>query len=88
MTVGDVMLLEVVATLGDGAPTLGGAATPTLGNGVLVGGESEGPAMMGVSWRMAFKCFILSLAVAGTVCCSRVMRSAAARMDLSCCNVT
>ena len=70
MTVGDVMLLEVVATLGDGAPTLGGAATPTLGSGVLVGGEEEGPAMMAISWRMASKCFSLSLAMAGTVCLS------------------
>jgi hypothetical protein len=82
------MLLEVMATLGGGAPTLGGAATATLGGGVLVGGESEGPAMMAVSWRMASKCFSLSLAVAGTVCLSWVMRSAAARMDLSCSDVT
>jgi hypothetical protein len=88
MTVGDVMLLEVMATLGGGAPTLGGAATPTLRGGVLVGGELEGPAMMAVSWRMASKCFSLSLAVAGAVCLSRVMRLAAARMDLSCSNVT
>jgi hypothetical protein len=55
MTVGDVMLLEVVATLGDRAPTLRGAATPTLGGSVWVGGESEGPAMMAASWRMASK---------------------------------
>jgi hypothetical protein len=88
MTVGDVMLLEVVATLGSWAPTLGGAATPTLGGGVLVGGESEGPAMMAVSWRMASKCFSLSLVVAGAFCLSRVMRSPAARMDLSCSDVT
>jgi hypothetical protein len=88
MTVGDVILLEVVATLGGGAPTLGKAATPTLGGGVLVGGELEGHAMMAVSWRMASKCFSLSLVVAGTGCLSRVMRSAAARMDLSCSNVT
>jgi hypothetical protein len=88
MTVGDVMLLEVVATLEGGAPTLRGAATPTLGVGVLVGGESEGPSIMAVSWRMASKCFSLSLAVAVTVCLSWVMRSASARMDLSCTNVT
>ncbi len=48
VTVGDVMLLEVVATLRGGAPTLGGAATPTLGGGVLVVGELEGPAMIAV----------------------------------------
>jgi hypothetical protein len=66
MNVGDVMLLEVVATLGGGDPTLRGAATSTLGGGVLVGGELEGPAMMAVSWRMASKCFSLSLAVAAS----------------------
>jgi hypothetical protein len=88
MTVGDVMLLKVVATLRGGAPTFRGAATPTLGGGVLVGGEWEEPAMMAVSWRMASKCCSLSLAVTGTVCLSWVMRSAAARMDLSCSNVT
>ncbi len=88
MTVGAVMLLEVVATLGGGAPTLGGAATPTLRGGVLVGGESGGPAMMAVSWWMASKCFSLSLIVAGTVCPSWVMRLAAARILLSCSNVT
>jgi hypothetical protein len=82
------MLLEVVATLGGGAPTLRGAATPTFGGSVLVGGESEGPAMTVVSWRMASKCFSLSLAVAGTVCLSQVMRLMAARMDLSCSDVT
>ncbi len=87
MTVGDVMLLEVVATLEGGAPTLGGAANPTLGGGGLVGGESEGPAMMAVSWQMASKCFSLSLAVAGTVYLNWMMRLAAARMDLSCSNV-
>ncbi len=83
MTVGDVMLLEVVATLRGGAPSLGGAATPTLGGGVLVGGELEGPAMMVVSWRTASECFSLSLVVAGTVCLSPVMRLVAARIDLS-----
>ncbi len=44
--------------------------------------------MMAVSWRIASKCFSLSLAVAGTVCLSQVMRLAAARMDSSCSNVT
>jgi hypothetical protein len=87
MTAGDVMLLEVVATLGGGGPTLRGASTPTLGGGVLVGGELEGPAMMRVSWWMAFKCFSLSLVVAGTVCLSWMMRLEAARMDLSCSDV-
>ena len=42
MTAGAVILLDEVATLGGGAPTLGGAATPTLGGGVMVAGKSRG----------------------------------------------
>jgi hypothetical protein len=68
MTAGAVLLLDEVATLRGGAPTLGGAATPTLGGGVMVAGKSEGPGMMAVSWQMALRCFNFLLAVAGTVC--------------------
>ncbi len=67
MTADAVILLDEVATLGGGAPTLGGAATPTLLGGVMVAGKSGGPAMMAVSWRMALRCFNFSLAVVGTV---------------------
>jgi hypothetical protein len=42
MTAGAAILLNEVATLGGGAPTLEGTATPTLGGGVTVAGKSGG----------------------------------------------
>jgi hypothetical protein len=68
MTAGAVILLDEVATLRGGAPTLGGALTPTLGGGVMVVGKSGGPAMMAESWRMALRCFNFLLSVVGIVC--------------------
>jgi hypothetical protein len=68
MTADNVMLLNVVATLGGGAITLEDAVPPTLGSVAAVGGMSGWPAMMAVNCRMAVRPFNLALAVVGTVC--------------------
>jgi hypothetical protein len=67
MTAGAVILLDEVAALGGGAPTLRGAVTPTLGGRVMVADEFGGLAMKAVSWRMALRYFNFSLAVVGAV---------------------
>jgi hypothetical protein len=68
MVRGDVIMFEVVATLGGAATaTLGGVAVSTLG---VVGTGDGVPGwadMIAVSCQMAARCFILALALVGMV---------------------
>ncbi len=64
---GDVILFDEVASLGGGATTLENAVTPTLRSVATVGGKSNWPAMMAVSWCKSVRCFNLALAEVGTV---------------------
>ncbi len=79
MTLGAMMLVDVVATLGGAATiTLGGAAVSTLGDAVSGGVVVSRPAMMSVNWQIAHMCLNLTLAKGGTVCPSCSRRLAAA----------
>ncbi len=90
------MLLDVVATLGGGVvATLGYGATThgvgvsTLGVGAsTVGGVVRCPAMIAVSFWMAWMCLILSAVNFGTEPPNTLKRSAAAEMERACCEVT
>ena len=104
MTFGAVMLLDVVATLGGGAfATLGpGAATLGAGRDCIVVGcvlvridaysyallLHLAPAKIEDKSRMALMCLIFSVVVVGIAAPSALMRSAAAEMEISFCEVT
>jgi hypothetical protein len=79
MTLGAVMLVDIVTTLGGVVTiTLGGAAVSTLGDAVSGGVVVSWPAMMSVNWQIARMCLNLALAEGGTVCPSCLRRLAAA----------
>ncbi len=83
------MLLDVVASLGDGVVgTLGHGATTLRVGAFTVGGSVCCPAMIVVSSWMACMCLILSANNFGTVPPKTLRRSAAAAMERSCCKVT
>jgi hypothetical protein len=85
MTLGAVMLVDVVATLeGAVTVTLGGAAVSTLGDAVSGGVVVSWPAMMPVNCQFACMCLNLMLAEGGTVCLSCSRSSAAACSVWSC----
>jgi hypothetical protein len=85
MVVGDVMLFDVVATLGGGLSTTLGAGPSTLctGSSILVAGWFV---RMLVSCHMALTCFAFAITDVGKVPPSAVRRSVAARMERSCCD--
>jgi hypothetical protein len=84
MVRGDVIVFEVVATLGGAATaTLGGVAVSTLGAVGTGDGASGWADMIAVSCRMAARCFILALAVVGMVPPSCLNMSPAANSVLS-----
>jgi hypothetical protein len=85
MVVGDLMLFDVVATLGGGLSATLGAGPSTLcaGSSILVAGWFV---RMLVSCCMALTCFAFAVADVGIVPPSAVRRSVAARMETSCCN--
>jgi hypothetical protein len=85
MVVGDMMLFDVVATLGGGFSTTLGAGPSTLNavSSICVAGWFV---RMLVSCRMALTCFAFAVANFGIVPPSAVRRSAAARMERSCCD--
>ncbi len=85
MDVGDVMLFDVVATLGGGLSTTLGAGPSTLcaGSSILAAGWFV---RMLVSCRMALTCFTFAVADVGKVPPSAMRRSVAARMERSCCD--
>jgi hypothetical protein len=85
MVVGDVMLFDVVATLGGGLSATLGAGPSTLcaGSSILVAGWFV---RMLVSCHMALTCFAFAVADIGKVPPSTVRRSVAARMERSCCD--
>ncbi len=86
MVVGDVMLFDVVATLGGGLSATLGAGPSTLcaGSIILVAGWFV---RMLVNCCMALTCFTFSVADVGKVPPSAVRGSVAARMERSCCDV-
>jgi hypothetical protein len=89
MALGVVMLLDVVATLGGGVvATLGHGATTLRDGASTVGGSVHCTAMIGVSYRMAHMCLIMSADKFGTVPPNTLRRSAATAMERSCCKVT
>jgi hypothetical protein len=85
MVVGDVMLFDVVATLGgELSATLGaGPSTLRASSSILVAGWFV---RMLVSCCMALTCFAFAVADVGKVPPSTVRRSVAARMERSCCD--
>ncbi len=85
MVVGDVMLFDVVATLGGGfsATLSAGPSTLCAGSSILVAGWFVS---MLVSCCMALTCFTFAVADVGIVPPSTVRRSVAARMERSCCD--
>ncbi len=87
---GDVIVFEVVATLGGAATnTLRGVAVFILGAvGTRDGGASGWANMIAVSCRMAARCFILAFAVVGMVPSSCSNMSPAASRVLSCSDKT
>jgi hypothetical protein len=89
MTLGAVILVDLMATLGGAATiTLGGAAVSTLRDTVSGGVVVSWPAMMFVNWQIARICLNLALAERGTVCLSCSRRSAAAWSVWSCLETT
>ncbi len=78
MVLGDVMLFDVVATLGGGLSANLGAVPSTRCAGWF--------ARMLVSCCMALTCFAFAVADVGIVPPSAVRRSVATRMERSCCN--
>jgi hypothetical protein len=85
MVVGDVMLFDLVATLGGGLfATLGaGPSTLCAGLSILVAGWFV---RMLVNCCMALTCFAFAVADVGKVPPSAVRRSVAARIERSCCD--
>jgi hypothetical protein len=85
MVVGDVMLFDVVATLGGGfSATLGaGPSTLCAVSSICVAGWFV---MMLVSCHMALTGFAFAVADFGIVPPSAMRRSAAAMMERSCCD--
>jgi hypothetical protein len=85
MVVGDVMLFDVVATLGGGlsATLSAGPSTLFAGSSILVAGWIV---RMLVSCHMALTCFAFAVADVGKVPPSAVRRSVAARMERSYCD--
>ena len=94
MTVGAVILFDVVATLGGGVFATLGLGVATLGASVpvlTVGCEPVRtcrPAKMAVKSGIALICLIFSVVVVGTVAPSALMSSAAVKMERSCYEVT
>jgi hypothetical protein len=89
MTLGAVILVDVMATLGGVVTiTLKGAAVSTLGDAVLGGVIVSGPFMMFVNWRIARMHLNLALAEGGAVCPSYSRRLAAAWSVWSCSEAT
>jgi hypothetical protein len=80
MVVRDVMLFDVVATLGGGfsATLCAGPSTLCAGSSILVAGWFV---RMLVSCYMALTCFAFAVADVGKVPPSTVRRSVAARME-------
>jgi hypothetical protein len=88
MALGVVMLLDEVATLSGGvAATLGHGATTLRVGASTVGGVVCCPAMIAVSFWMAWMCLILSEVAFGTVPPNTLRSSAATAMVRSCCKV-
>jgi hypothetical protein len=87
MTLGAVILFNVVATLGGGADTTLAVGATTLGDGGS-SGASHCPVMMAVRFWIAIICLIFSVVIVGTVFPSALRMSAAATMERSCCEVT
>jgi hypothetical protein len=89
MVLGVMMLLDVVAALGGGVvATLGHGAT-TLGVGAsTVGVFVCWPAMIAVSFWIAYMCLIFLADDFGIVPPNTLRRSAAAAMERSCCEET
>jgi hypothetical protein len=85
MVVGDMMLFDMVATLGGGLSATLGAGPSTLcaGSSILVAGWFV---RMLVSFCMELTCFAFAVADVGIVPLSPVRRSVAARMERSCCD--
>jgi hypothetical protein len=85
MAVGDVVLFDVVATLGGGFSTTLGAGPSTLCavSSIRVAGWFV---RMLVSCRIVLTCFAFAVADDGIFLPSAVRRSVAARMERSCCN--
>jgi hypothetical protein len=86
MTLGAVILFDVVATLGGGA-----FATLGLGAATLGAGGSSGAcrlAKMAVKSWIALMCLIFSMVVVGTAAPRALMSSVAVEMERSCCEVT
>jgi hypothetical protein len=85
MIVRDVIMFDVVATLGGGLSATLGAGPSTLcaGSSILIAGWFV---RMLVSCHMALTCFAFAVADVGIVPPSAVRRSVAARMERSCCN--
>ncbi len=86
MVVGDMMLFDMVATLGGGLSATLGAGPSTLcaGSSILV---ASWFVRMLVSCHMALTCFTFAVADVGIAPPSAVRRSVAARMERSCCDV-
>jgi hypothetical protein len=87
MTLGAVILFDVVATLGGGADTTLAVGATTLGNGGS-SGASHCPVMMAVRFWIAKICLLFSIILVDTVFPSTLRMSAAATMERSCCEVT
>jgi hypothetical protein len=85
MAVGDVVLFDVVATLGGGfsATLAAGPSTLCVGSSILVAGWFV---RMLVSCHIALTCFAFTVADDGIFLPSAVRRSVAARMGRSCCD--
>jgi hypothetical protein len=85
MVVGEVMLFDVVATLGGGLSATLGAVPSTLcaGSSILVAGMFVRMLVMG---PMALTCFAFAVADVVLVPPSAARRSVAARMERSCCD--
>jgi hypothetical protein len=89
MTLGVVMVFDVVATLGGGVVTTLGHGAATLGAGAsTVGGVIHCLAMTAVTSWMARMCLIFSAFDDGRVPPNTLRRSAAAAMERSCCKAT
>ncbi len=87
ITLGAVILFDVVATLRGGADTTLAVGATTLGDGGS-SGASRCLVMMAVRFRIAWICLIFSIIVVGTVFPSALRMSAAATMERLCCEVT